>query len=99
MIDTEFQGIVNGLAILRELSSRRDEIRKLVLRQRDCFSTVSLKCSQLPEPFSVCFCFCLEEHSPLAPRTQIEYKRMCLTVFISPDFQIWPFHAEKSAIK
>src|SRR5262249_52436067 len=72
VIDSEFQGINDRLAIFRKLLPRSDEIRKLVLRQCDCFSPVSLKSCKLPESLRVRFRTCLEKHSPLAPRTEIE---------------------------
>ena len=72
MIDPEFERIVDRLAIFRKLLPRRDEIRKFVLRQCDCFSPMSLKSCELPESLRVRFRACLEEPSPLAPRVEIE---------------------------
>src|SRR5262249_32962654 len=72
--------------IFRKLLPRCDEIRKLVLRQCDCFSPVSLKSCELPESFGVRFGACFEKHSPLAEWLEVEIELMCLTVFIRHDF-------------
>jgi len=72
MIDSKFHSIVDGLAIFRKLLPRRDEIRKFVLWQRDCFSPVSLKSCELPESLRIRFGACLEKGSALAPRAEIE---------------------------
>ena len=64
VIDPEFHGIVDSLAILCDLVPRRDQVGLFALRQTNGLSAVAFQQCFLPESLRVGLVACLEKLAP-----------------------------------
>src|SRR6266404_8521492 len=95
MIEIEFGGVTDRLAVWREFAFRFNNIRQLVQRQTNCLASTALAQCDLPEPLRVGLVPRLEKFAALPKRTQVEIIAMCFAVPVWTNRECWTLHIRK----